>query len=108
MRIYDPLKIIALREQKGLNMSELAKRAKISAPSMWAIEHGVTEMPRASTLLDIAKALGVTLSEIMSHQPVDDVIGKIQAAVAILPPDRQAAILAAALSLAEQPQKPRK
>lgn len=108
MLIYDPKKIIALRKDRGLNQSALAKKVGISAPSMWALERGETAMPKASTLLGVARALGVPLSSIMATSQAADIDGQIAAAVCALQNHHKAAILAAALSLAESQKKPPK
>lgn len=51
-----------LREKKKMKQNQLAKAAKISQPSMWAIEHDVTkpEKMRGSTLLRLAAVLDST------------------------------------------------
>ena len=99
MLIYSPKKIIALRAAAGLNQSELARKAKISSPSLWSIEQGETKMPKASTLINIAAALGVTLQEIMADSQPSDIDAQLAAATGSLTPAHKAAILAAALSL---------
>jgi transcriptional regulator with XRE-family HTH domain len=50
-------RIRELREQKGLNQPELARRIKIAQPSLSAIESGKTKTLRDSTLLRLAAAL---------------------------------------------------
>lgn len=62
---YDGGKITALRKAKGLSMAELARRAGIKPPSLWALEHQVTKNPKAETLLRVASALGVNMREIL-------------------------------------------
>lgn len=61
---YDGGKIALLRAKKGWSMAELARRAGIRGPSLWALEHQVTKEPKATTLIRIANALGVNLREI--------------------------------------------
>lgn len=65
-------------------------------------------MPKAATLLGVAKALGVPLSAIMSTSQPSDIDSQIAAAVGALQGHHKAAILAAALSLAESQKKPPK
>jgi putative transcriptional regulator len=69
MLVYDPVKIIVLREKKGWNQAELARRAKLSQPSVWALERGETKMPKFETLDAIARALGVPLKDILAARP---------------------------------------
>ena len=99
MRVYSPEKIIALREALGLNQSELARKAKRSAPSIWALENGETIMPKYETLRNVAAALGVTLQEIMSDEQPSDIIEQLMAAAGALTPANKGALLAAAKAL---------
>jgi transcriptional regulator with XRE-family HTH domain len=69
MLIYNPNKITTLRGEKGWNQAELARRARLSQPSVWAIEHGETRMPKFETLAAIAAALGVPVQTIMADPP---------------------------------------
>lgn len=63
--IYDGSKITLLRKTKDWSMAELARRAGIKQPSLWALEHQVTKKPKADTLMRIASALGVPLRDLM-------------------------------------------
>ncbi len=101
MLVYSPKKITALREERGWNMSELARRAGLSAPSLWALEKGKTRMPKYETLRDIAAALGVPLSAIMPDESVKDIDARIQAVIARLSTANKAALLAAANALVD-------
>lgn len=62
---YDGKKITSLRESKGMSMGELARRARISQPSLWALEHQVTKKPKYDTLPAIAAALGVPVRDLL-------------------------------------------
>jgi transcriptional regulator with XRE-family HTH domain len=62
---YDGKKIASLRESKGWSMGELARQARISQPSLWALEHQVTKKPKADTLLALSNALGVPLKALL-------------------------------------------
>lgn len=57
-----------LRSIKGINQTELAKKAGLSRPSYVAIEKGDTD-PRSSTLMNIAGALDVSLSDLFRALP---------------------------------------
>lgn len=69
MLVYDPKKIIALREAKGWNQAELARRSELSQPTVWSLEHGETKMVKFETLKAIAGALGVALEDILAVKP---------------------------------------
>jgi len=62
---YDGIKIVLLREAKDWSMAELARRAGLSQPTIWALEHHVTKKPKYETLAMIAGALGVPVREIL-------------------------------------------
>lgn len=62
---YDGKKITSLRESKGWSMGELARRAQISQPSLWALEHQVTKKPKFATLTSLAGALGVPVKALL-------------------------------------------
>jgi len=64
-RIYDYKKIKLLLEQKGWNMSELARRTGIKPSSMSLILRGKTKTLKDSTLYNMANALGVSMKEIL-------------------------------------------
>lgn len=66
---YDGKKITSLREAKTWSMGELARRARISQPSLWALEHQVTKKPKAETLFALASALGVPVKALLSTRP---------------------------------------
>mgnify|MGYP000155522532 CR=1 FL=1 len=57
-----------LRSIKGLNQTQIAKKAGLSRPSYVAIENGSTD-PRSSTLMNIAGALDVSLPDLFRPLP---------------------------------------
>lgn len=99
MLTHSPKKIIAIRERQGMNQSELARKAKLSAPTIWALENGETTMPKFETLRKVAAALGVTLQDIMADDQPSDIDAQIRAAFGALIPSNKAALLAAAKAL---------
>lgn len=105
MLVYSPAKIVALREERGLNQSELARRAKLSAPSVWALEEGRTRMPKFQTLKSIAGALGVPLSALMADKQPENLDERIAATAALLTEPNRAALLAAAKALLDSQRK---
>lgn len=55
-----------LRNQKGLSLRELARRAGVDHSNLGKIERGTGSSPTLDTLEKIAKALNVTLSEMLA------------------------------------------
>lgn len=55
-------RVVWLREQKKMRPADLSRAAKISQPTLWAIENGVTtpDKVRASTLMRLADVLDST------------------------------------------------
>ena len=54
-------KLRELREQRGMSLRDLAKKAGVSQTAVWHIEAGKTEKPSAETLQKLARALGVNV-----------------------------------------------
>ena len=64
----DRRKIAELRERKTLTMEEAAKRAGMSSRQRWyAIESGLRANITPDTLYAVARALGVTMDELMTQ-----------------------------------------
>jgi transcriptional regulator with XRE-family HTH domain len=55
------------RYTKGWGPSELATRARVSRTALFHIERGETLWPRAATLQRIARALGVTIADLLEE-----------------------------------------
>lgn len=66
--LYDREKITLLREERGLSINELARQAGIRGPSLHAIEHGKTKNIKSTTLVGLAKALGVPMQDLLKSQ----------------------------------------
>lgn len=61
-------RIQRLRVEKGMTLSGLAARAGISKGYLWSMESGTAESrPSATTLYGIAKALGVTVADLLGQ-----------------------------------------
>ncbi len=58
------------RDAMGLSGTEVAKRAGISATTLYAIENGRTK-PRGATLRRLARAFGVPVEELLTDTPKD-------------------------------------
>ena len=59
------------RDAMGLSGTEVAKRARISATTLYAIENGKTQ-PRGATLRRLARAFDVTEEELKTGTPKAD------------------------------------
>jgi len=57
------VKLIKMRESKGMTQEQLAKKAKISRPLLSNIERGYAS-PSLKSAYNISKALGSTIDEI--------------------------------------------
>ena len=62
--MYDRIKLLKLREKRGLTQYELAEKAGISVATLNKIETSDMAKPFASTLKKIALALGVGIEEL--------------------------------------------
>lgn len=106
MLIYDPKKIIALREVKEWKQADLARKAGLSQPSVWALEHGETKVPKFQTLEAIARALGVPIKEILAARPKgkegDNWDEQLSAVIDSLDPGNKATLMAVAKTLLTQ------
>jgi transcriptional regulator with XRE-family HTH domain len=64
------------REQKDLSLSRLAREAGVSKGYLWSLENrpdgDSAQRPSAQTLFAIAKALGVTMADLLGEQLVLD------------------------------------
>lgn len=75
-----------LRDERGLSLDEVARKAGISKTYLWELERdtGATKKPSADVLLRIAKALSTTLAELLSLPSVQSAGGPVE-----LPPSLQ-------------------
>jgi len=65
--------VMRLRAAKGMSQSALAERARLSRPGLAKIERGHA-LPRANTLRDLARALGVSTVDLATPvRPLDTV-----------------------------------
>ena len=58
-------RIAKLRQETGMSQEAVAKRAGISRAHWGMIELGLVKCPKADTLQNIGKALGVTLPQLV-------------------------------------------
>ena len=66
-------RIRAFREEAGLSLSRLASDAEVSKGYLWSLEHGETDArPSGRTLYRIAKALGITMSDLLGEELLTD------------------------------------
>lgn len=70
------------RNDRNLNLSQLAAESGVSKGYLWNLENNATKRrPSAETLYAIAKALGVTIADLLGRQllvqPTTDVPGSL-------------------------------
>lgn len=104
--LYDPKKIRDLRKEKDWSQAELAARAKLSQPTISALEAGEPHVKHI-TLVQVANALGVPLRDIMKKptkaEEADQIDAAISVAMALDPKTRAAWILAGNALLGRKP-----
>jgi len=62
-------RIRRFRTERGLNLSRLAEQAGVSKGYLWALENDPgARRPSAETLYAVAKALGVTMADLMGRR----------------------------------------
>lgn len=59
--------IKVLREEKGISLSELARRADISKAYLYQLEEGTSKKPSATILFRISRELGITIAELLGE-----------------------------------------
>jgi repressor LexA len=69
-------RVTRLREGLGLNRNQLAVRSKISATQVREIEEGANTNPGLETLGKVARALGVSVPELLSEPAILPVNGR--------------------------------
>lgn len=77
-------RIITLRKQQGLTLTELARRLNVSKPTVWAWEQGKAK-PIDSRLPALAEALGVQVSDLQAtalHVGNDVVVARARRQIA--------------------------
>ena len=61
------------RDERGVSLNHLAQEAGVSKSYLWSLEHEPSAArPSAQTLYAIAKALGVTMSDLLGRQLLTD------------------------------------
>jgi transcriptional regulator with XRE-family HTH domain len=60
------------RTERGFNLTKLAKEAKLSKSYLSEIEKGEAPRPSGKTLYSLAKALGVTMSDLLGRALLTD------------------------------------
>jgi transcriptional regulator with XRE-family HTH domain len=62
-------RIRRFRNERGLNLSRLAEQAGVSKGYLWALENDPgARRPSAETLFAVARALGVTMADLMGRE----------------------------------------
>jgi len=65
-----------LRESRGMSGNALAKAAGMAQSQVWDLEAGRTQNPTAPVLQALARALGVTVDELLREDPPGTLMGK--------------------------------
>lgn len=60
------------REELGLSLSQLSELADVSKGYLWNLEKGEKARPSGDTLYRIARALGVTMSDLLGRKLLTD------------------------------------
>ena len=60
-------RVRVLREERGLSLRELARRAEVQVSDISRLERGLTGQPRLSLGMSLARAMGVTLSQLLGE-----------------------------------------
>jgi len=63
-------RVRVLREARGLSLRELARRAEVQVSDISRLERGLTGQPRLSLGMALARALGLTLSQLLGEAEV--------------------------------------
>jgi transcriptional regulator with XRE-family HTH domain len=90
------VRIRGMRTARGISQAELAKRAKLSAPGLFAIEKGAIN-PQLSSLRNIAKVLGCSVRTLITGQqeePSEDIRKALERVQRVLESDNDSAITA--------------
>jgi transcriptional regulator with XRE-family HTH domain len=82
----------ALRVAKGLTQGELGKLVGVQHNTISEIENGKRGLHH-SKWPALASALGISVSEILSDEPLDEPTARLLAAFADLPPEDRIAVL---------------
>jgi transcriptional regulator with XRE-family HTH domain len=62
---FDGEALKRIREQRGLSQRQLAKAAGVHSTAVSRLENGARSNPQASTITHIARALGVSVEELI-------------------------------------------
>jgi transcriptional regulator with XRE-family HTH domain len=63
-------RVVALRTEKGVSLSELARKSGISKSLLHRIENQADSNPELETLQKISRALGITVGELLGNEVV--------------------------------------
>lgn len=73
-------KLRKFRDEKGMSLDEVARKAEISKTYLWELERDVdgSKKPSADVLLRIANTLGTTLAQLLSLQTIQVAEGPVE------------------------------
>ncbi len=65
-------RVRAAREARGLSLRELARRAEVQVSDISRLERGLTGQPRLALAMALARAMGLTLSQLLGEDEAAD------------------------------------
>lgn len=70
--MYIGQKIKQLRKEKGMTLSELAKKSGCAKSQIWTVENNASANPTSKWIFNIAKAFGVTVDYFLAGERKTD------------------------------------
>ncbi|NFH01586.1 helix-turn-helix transcriptional regulator [Clostridium botulinum] len=61
-----------IRTERNISLNELARKSSVSASTISKVENGVTDDLKTNTAIKIAKALNVSLEELVSNTSIEN------------------------------------
>ncbi|WP_066895721.1 helix-turn-helix domain-containing protein [Clostridium nigeriense] len=65
-------KIAEIRNKRGISLSKLSRESGVSKGYLSELENGIKENPNIEILDKIAKALGISVSDLFEQDPIDE------------------------------------
>ena len=59
-----------IRTERNISLNELARKSSVSASTISKVENGITDDLKTNTIIKIAKALNVSLEELVINTPI--------------------------------------
>ncbi len=68
MSYVNRLRLRELREAQGLSQEDLAQLAGLKSGTIYKLEAGVNRNPKIDTLIAVAQALGIDITELLNTE----------------------------------------